>query len=70
MDFILPDEPLLTTKDVARICNVTTAIVRYWRSKGRGPSYHKLGCVRYRREDVERWLAANKVQTKDNVVAA
>lgn len=70
MDFIIPDEPLLTTKDVAKMCNVSPDIVRYWRFKGKGPSYYKLGCCRYRREDVERWLAANKVQTKDKVAAA
>ena len=70
MEFIIPDEPLLTSKDVARICNVTPALVRFWRHKGKGPNYIKLGCVRYRREDVEKWLAANRVETKDNVAAA
>lgn len=67
MEFIIP-EPLLTPKDVAKMCNVGVEVLRYWRAKRKGPSYIKLGCVRYRKEDVERWLAANRVETKDDKV--
>lgn len=49
---------LLTTEDVAELCNVPIATVRKWRYEGTGPTACKLGRhVRYRREDVEAWIS-------------
>lgn len=50
-------EPLLTEIEVSRRLRVSVACVRRWRLERRGPRYVKVGSlVRYRDEDVERWL--------------
>lgn len=52
---------LLTTLEVAKKLKVQPHTVRVWRVRGVGPPYIKLGrVVRYREEDVERWLAAHR----------
>ena len=50
---------LLTEGDVAQRLHVSLASVRRWRLEQRGPQFIKVGSlVRYRPEDVDRWLAA------------
>ena len=50
---------LLTEGEVAERLNVSLASVRRWRLEQRGPQFIKVGSlVRYRVEDLERWLAA------------
>jgi predicted DNA-binding transcriptional regulator AlpA len=52
-------ETLLNEHDVARISGLSVASVRRWRLLRQGPRYLKIGAaVRYKREDVERWLAS------------
>lgn len=65
MPFIIP-EKWLTTSEVARMLGVTSKAVEQWRSKGKGPAYLKLGCIRYREEDVLAWVADNMVQPGKN----
>jgi predicted DNA-binding transcriptional regulator AlpA len=49
---------LLTERDVAGILRKSLSYVQHLRSAGGGPRYLKIGAsVRYRREDVESWLA-------------
>jgi predicted DNA-binding transcriptional regulator AlpA len=55
-------ESLLDTGDVALRLKVPLETVRSWRYTGRGPRFFKVGrSVRYRPEDVERWLTENAV---------
>ncbi len=57
---------LLTEHDVAAQLKISLAALRRWRCEARGPHFLKIastlgsrgGLVRYRREDVESWLAA------------
>lgn len=53
-------EVLLRESDVARILGLSLAAIRRWRVSGKGPKFLKVGgaTVRYRRSDLERWLAA------------
>ena len=60
MKLVIP-EKRLTTEEVAEMLNVTKRTVESWRSTRRGPKYFKLGCIRYREEDVLAWLAATMV---------
>jgi excisionase family DNA binding protein len=51
-------ERLLTTNDVATYLQLSPKTLRNWRSSGKGPPFLRFGCglVRYRLEDVEKWL--------------
>jgi predicted DNA-binding transcriptional regulator AlpA len=50
-------DTLLNEYDVARITRLSVASVRRWRLLRRGPQYLKLGsAVRYRPEDITKWL--------------
>lgn len=49
---------LLKTPEVAELCRVSEPTVRWWRHVRTGPPFFKInGAVRYRRSDVEAWLA-------------
>lgn len=53
--------PLLTPNEVARLTGLSEQTLRNWRWKKRGPAFCKIGRggrCRYRREDVEAWLAS------------
>jgi hypothetical protein len=50
-------EPLLTVAEVANWLGVAEGTLRYWRHVHRGPpSLTVGGAVRYRPNDIERWL--------------
>lgn len=54
----LEAERLLTSEEVADWLQIPLSTVRQWRADRRGPRGYRLGKhVRYRREDVEEWLA-------------
>ena len=54
-------QKLLTTDQTAEILDVHPATLAAWRSEGRGPRYLKIERnVRYRSEDLERWLRAQE----------
>jgi excisionase family DNA binding protein len=54
----------LTTKEVATIFRTSPSTVRFWRHQGRGPAGFRVGRrVLYRRDEVERWAAAQQHQT-------
>jgi excisionase family DNA binding protein len=51
-------EHLLKNQDVADYLGVPIRTVYAWRHKGEGPRGFKVGRhIRYRREDVDAWLA-------------
>lgn len=52
---------LLTQSDLAEYLQVSTNTLQNWRTMGGGPPFIKFtsspaGSVRYRRDDVDRWL--------------
>lgn len=54
---------VMTPDETARYLKVAPATLKDWRTKGRGPVWVRLSgqIVRYRRRDVDRWLAATIV---------
>lgn len=54
-----PNEPLLTTEEVATYFRTVPSTVRYWRHHGKGPRALKVGKrVLYRQSDVLAWAEA------------
>jgi excisionase family DNA binding protein len=50
-------ERLLSPKEVAEYLGVPVVTLYAWRHRGAGPTASRVGRhLRYRREDVERWL--------------
>lgn len=50
----------LTTEEAARLVGLSRKTLEAKRLTGEGPRFLKLGrSVRYRREDIDAWLAAN-----------
>ena len=61
------DDPLLNTEEVSAATGVPHATLRYWRHADQGPASFTLGPggrVRYRRNEVERWLAEQERTTR------
>lgn len=52
-------EEILTTKEVAQWIRVSESTLCRWRQRGMGPhaTWMTPSCPRYRRADVEQWLA-------------
>ncbi len=50
---------LLTTREVAKLLRIDPSTVARWRAQGQGPRWIRvaLRTVRYRRSDVDRFLA-------------
>jgi len=58
---------VLRTADVAKMLDVSEATLRGWRRLGSGPPYIKVGrAVRYRPEDVERWVEERRKDGNGN----
>jgi predicted DNA-binding transcriptional regulator AlpA len=54
-------EKLLSTKELAEYLGITEWTLAHYRMDGTGPEYIKLGhVVRYKINDVEKWLEAKK----------
>jgi predicted DNA-binding transcriptional regulator AlpA len=53
-------QPMLTEKDLSKLLPISLHALRRWRTEGRGPKFIKVGgtLVRYRMEDVEKFLRA------------
>lgn len=68
---VLPLSELNTPKQVASYLSITVGALSNMRSARRGPRFLKHGgMVRYRREDLQEWLAAGVVGTIDQAPAA
>lgn len=51
---------LLTPKDASAFLSVSVRTLEDWRREGRGPRFLKHGrCVRYSRDAIAAWIAAN-----------
>lgn len=53
---------MLKQRDVAEMLGVTNETLIRWRNLGQAPPFIKLpsGLIRYRIEDVERWIKKNE----------
>jgi len=66
----LPVEPLLNTKEVARILGIHPNTLWKWRSKGYGPTPVQIGpkwdgrTYRYLRRDVERFIEQSSPEAR------
>ncbi len=64
------DDPLLTTRQVAELYQLSEHALADWRVRRCGPRYVKLGtAVRYRRSDVLAWLEAHTVAPAGSAAA-
>ncbi len=52
---------LIDTTTAAKLCGLSVSTLNRWRVQGVGPEFLKLvGAIRYRIDDVEEWLEANR----------
>ena len=67
-----PGGEWLTDSDVSALFRIAPGTLRYWRSSGSGPPYHRLAerTILYRRSDVEAWLAQRIVRPASRVTPA
>ena len=51
-------QPLLTESEAAAFLNFTPRAMQAWRTRGGGPAYIRVSAraIRYRQEDIDRWL--------------
>jgi len=61
------DSEFLSEVDLEQMGIASRRTLQGWRLLGRGPKYYKpsMGMVRYRRSDVEAWLATRAVPPKE-----
>ncbi len=61
---------LLDNEGAAEFLGVSPTTLPRWRWSGVGPAYLKVGrAIRYRRSDLEAWLAGRCVATRDQSVS-
>lgn len=62
-------EVLFSPEELAELLGTTTRVVRSWRPRGIGPSYHRLGhkTIRYRESDVRRFIQENRIECSGSV---
>jgi hypothetical protein len=57
-------DSLFDERSAAKMLACSRALLRKWRLNEEGPSYCKIGrLVRYRRSDLDAFLAASRVET-------
>lgn len=57
------DNEFLDEQQVCAVLKIARSTIQQWRQRGEGPPYVKLGFrVRYRRADLDAWLAARTVR--------
>lgn len=56
-------DELLTEQQISKLTKIPASTLRSWRKRGRGPRYLRLGdrVVRFRRRDINEWLASREV---------
>jgi hypothetical protein len=60
---------LLTPKETAKTLKITTAALSRFRREQRGPAFTRVGkLVRYRSEDLDKWLAEQMILPKAEAV--
>jgi hypothetical protein len=63
-DVIQAEFDLLTENEAAALLRLTPSALRSWRQRGLEPPFIRVGgrAIRYRRQDLVDWLAANSVR--------
>ena len=62
------DHDLLTIAEAAELVRCPVATLRYWRHVGGGPCSFRVGRrVRYRRNDIYEWIAAQRDATRSDI---
>lgn len=57
---------LLDEQSAAQTLRLKPKTLSRWRWEGKGPAYHKIGAaVRYRRDDLEDFISANRIPQND-----
>jgi hypothetical protein len=59
-------QKLVNDKTAATYMDLATQTLRNWRFLGKGPKYVRLGdrCIRYRLDDLDRWLNDRTIDTE------
>jgi len=61
-------EPAMDYQAAARYIGCSSSALRQWKRLGKGPSYYKLGkLVRYRKVDLDDWLARRLTTVTETV---
>ena len=57
---------ILNTREAAEYLGLSQTCLEHWRTLRTGPPFVRVSarCIRYRLEDLEAWLAEQKVDTK------
>lgn len=60
-------KPMLNDVEAAALLGVAPATLNRWRAERIGPAFVRLSgrCVRYRREDVERYIESRRIVTPE-----
>jgi predicted DNA-binding transcriptional regulator AlpA len=67
LSFMLQSSTTIAERDAAAYIAFTSAALRAWRRQGRGPAFIRIGrSVRYRVRDLDAWLDAHVVQTRES----
>ena len=57
-------DQILSLLDASKLLGVSPATMRFWKRKGRGPSYVRVGrLLRYQRADLIAWIERHRVAT-------
>ncbi len=58
----------LSEREVSQLYGISVLTLRSWRRNKSGPKYHKINgkLVKYRKEDVDRFIFSNPIPTKDS----
>lgn len=52
------EDVIFNTNEAAAYLRVSAAVVRLWRTQGRGATYFRAGrLIRYRKSELDRWIA-------------
>ena len=58
-------DPLFDTAQAAFYLKFSKSTLEWWRGKGEGPNYHKIGRrVRYKQSDLDAHFEAGRVETR------
>jgi len=57
---VMDNQNTLTPVQAAKYMGISEAVLRLWRSQGKGPRHFKAGekLIRYRRADLDAWIEA------------
>ena len=59
-----PLNPMLCTKQAARLLGISNRTLEGMRSRGEGPSFYRLGRnIRYMERDLIKWMCAGREDT-------